>query len=630
MSSGPGPRYEDLSADQLRQVDAICNRFEDAWKAGQRPVLEEYLRDVPEPVRSVLLADLIVLDVEGRRQAGEDVRPEDYRDRTGAIAPLPRTRTFRPGPAPARHESPPQPRAFGVSLAPGSAPHLSDDTRNLLRKRERALVLFLLVGFASYFLKDLITGNFDDALDMGISALFLVPIGICTVILWSRRTLALFHLRILELVIVSVVTVSFARVHLDWFEANGPYQAATATPNSDVVQLAAAGSVLRWFALILGYGLFIPNTWRRCGAVVGVLTGLPFVLTIAAGLRNGNLHLFRDALLEMAFWLGTAAAAAIYGCHKISELRAQAFEARKLGQYRLKERLGAGGMGEVYLAEHVLLRRPCAVKLIRPEQVGDPASLSRFEREVRATARLTHPNTVEIYDYGHAMDGTFYYAMEYLPGLTLERLVRVHGPLPPARVVHLLRQVCAALQEAHGLGLIHRDVKPGNLMLCERGGVPDVVKLLDFGLVRAVGPATDLESLTHEGALVGTPAYMSPEQCRGKDDLDARSDIYSLGAVAYFLLTGQPPFADRKGIRVIFAHLDEPVVPPSQRQAGLPEDLEAVVMRCLEKDPTKRFPDAASLESALAGCGCAAGWTVAQASDWWHSQGLTGPPARPQ
>jgi serine/threonine-protein kinase len=256
----------------------------------------------------------------------------------------------------------------------------------------------------------------------------------------------------------------------------------------------------------------------------------------------------------------------------------------------------------VYLAEHSLLRRPCAIKLIRPERAGDPATLKRFEREVQAMAALTHPNTAEVYDYGHAADGTFYYVMEYLPGPSLEELIKQHGPLPPERAVHLLRQVCAALQEAHAAGLVHRDVKPGNVLVCERGGLADVAKLLDFGLVRGHGLDSDDAKLTQQGAIAGTPAYMSPEQAAGREDVDGRSDIYSLGAVAYFLLTGQPPFVRGSAVQTLAAHLGEPVVPPDRLRADVPADLQAVVLRCLEKEPARRFARAADLAEALAGC----------------------------
>src|SRR5262249_53300922 len=209
-----------------------------------------------------------------------------------------------------------------------------------------------------------------------------------------------------------------------------------------------------------------------------------------------------------------------------------------------------------------------------------------------------------------------YYAMEYLPGLTLQQLVSRHGPLPPARAVHFLRQVCAALQEAHGMGLIHRDIKPGNIIACERGGVYDVAKLLDFGLVRSVGPESQDERLTQEGAVAGTPAYMSPEQAGGQDDLDARSDIYSLGASAYYLLTGQPPFKRAKAVQVILAHLHDPVRRLAELRSQIPADLAAVVLRCLEKDPRRRFPDAQSLEKALADCQTHGQWNEESAAVW--------------
>jgi serine/threonine-protein kinase len=217
---------------------------------------------------------------------------------------------------------------------------------------------------------------------------------------------------------------------------------------------------------------------------------------------------------------------------------------------------------------------------------------------------------VQVYDYGHTEDGTFYYVMEYLPGSTLEALVKQAGPLPPARAIHFLRQVCGALAEAHAAGLIHRDIKPGNVMICARGGTPDVAKLLDFGLV--LPPAGDVKSdkLTQDGTVAGTPAYLSPEQAGGQGAVDARSDIYSVGALAYFLLTGLPPFAGRTGMKVIAAHLYEEPEPLSRRRSDVPADLEAVILRCLAKDPDARFPDAESLHAALSSCAAAGQWTA--------------------
>jgi serine/threonine-protein kinase len=313
------------------------------------------------------------------------------------------------------------------------------------------------------------------------------------------------------------------------------------------------------------------------------------------------------------------AAGSASGAHMISRLRREVAEARQLGQYRLRRCIGSGGMGEVYLAEHQLLKRPCAVKLIRQDRVTDPKALARFEREVRLTAMLAHPNTVEIYDYGRTEDGTYYYVMEYLQGQSLAELVGHHGPLPPGRAVYLLRQVCQALREAHAAGLIHRDIKPSNIFAARCWGMNDVAKLLDFGLV--LPSACEVAPhLSEEGQILGTPLFMSPEQAMAGRQLDERSDIYSLGAVAYYLLTGRPPFEAGGGLGVMFAHVYDPVVPPSRVCPTIPEDLERVVLRCLAKDPADRFQEAASLEQALGECACSGDWDQERASRWSAEQ----------
>ena len=315
----------------------------------------------------------------------------------------------------------------------------------------------------------------------------------------------------------------------------------------------------------------------------------------------------------LAWWsltvgLCTAASNVIYG------LRRDIREARRLGQYTLEEKLGEGGMGMVYRARHAMLRRPTAIKLLLPERVGT-ASLARFEREVQLTAELTHPNTIRIHDYGRTSDGTLYYVMELLKGADLARIVATSGPQPPARVVHVLVQVAGALREAHELGLVHRDIKPSNIMLCDQGGVPDLAKVLDFGLVLPTASAL-APHLSEDGQILGTPRFMSPEQAMGGRQLDERSDIYSLGAVAYYLLTGRPPFDMGDGLGVMIAHVHDPVVPPSLVQAGIPADLEAVVLRCLAKEPADRYPDAESLEQALGQCACSGDWDQRRASRW--------------
>ena len=276
-------------------------------------------------------------------------------------------------------------------------------------------------------------------------------------------------------------------------------------------------------------------------------------------------------------------------------------------------------MGEVYLAEHLMLKRRCAVKVIRADRANDARTLARFEREVRATAQLTHWNSVEIFDYGRATDGTFYYVMEYLPGMNLEELVRMHGAMHPDRVVHLLTQVCHALREAHGKGLIHRDIKPANIFATQRGGIFDVVKLLDFGLVKPVSLAEDAR-ITQIGMISGTPHYMAPEQAIGESP-DARSDIYSLGVVAWFLVTGRELFTESNLLKVILAHAHEIPPAPSQLNPRVPPELDAIILSCLEKDARNRPQSATDLHRMLSGVPQSSGWSDLQAAQWWSCHG---------
>jgi serine/threonine-protein kinase len=440
-------------------------------------------------------------------------------------------------------------------------------------------------------------------------------------VVWRQRNLSLRALRGIELGLFGLACALLALWQFRWFQSGHLRSFAGADRGRDAVLLASGGLTSPWLMLIMVYGTSIPNTGRRCAAVVTCMAVVPILLTLVVAYQD---PLLRPALLvdflpgNLLVWLLVAGAIAVYGSHRVSTLRREVFAARELGQYRLKRCLGAGGMGEVYLAEHRLLRRPCAVKLIRPERAGDASSLQRFEREVQTMATLKHWNTVEIYDYGRADDGTFYYVMEYLPGWNLDDLVERHGVLPAGRVVHVVRQLCAALREAHAVGLVHRDIKPGNIILCERGGVCDVVKLLDFGLVKTVAPRGGSSALTLEGIIVGTPDYMSPEQAQGKLQLDGRSDIYSLGAVMYYLLTGRAVFDHENVMRVIAAHITDPVLPPSVLQAEVPADLESVVLHCLQKDAGQRFASAEALAEAVNRCACAAHWSPEQAAAWWN------------
>jgi tRNA A-37 threonylcarbamoyl transferase component Bud32 len=293
-------------------------------------------------------------------------------------------------------------------------------------------------------------------------------------------------------------------------------------------------------------------------------------------------------------------------------------KARQLGQYQLLEKIGEGGMGTVYKAHHALLRRETALKLLTPDK-ADPISIQRFEREVRLTCRLMHPNTIQIFDYGHTPEGIFYYAMEYLDGLNLAEFVDAYGPQPEGRVVNLLIQVCESLAEAHASGLVHRDIKPANVFVTDRGGVPDMVKVLDFGLVRPVASVdnTALDAADTE-ILAGTPNYMSPEAVENGATADARSDLYSVGAVGYYLLTGQGVFDGETIAEICRKRVEEEPVPPSIR-IGRPicPHLEALILRCLERDPKDRPQSAHELLTLLAASPRIADWNIEQRAAWW-------------
>jgi tRNA A-37 threonylcarbamoyl transferase component Bud32 len=316
--------------------------------------------------------------------------------------------------------------------------------------------------------------------------------------------------------------------------------------------------------------------------------------------------------------------------------RRAALKAKQLGQYTLDEKIGAGAFGSVYLGHHALMRRPVAVKLLDPA-LADDGSIQRFEREVQLTCQLTHPNTIALYDYGRTPEGIFYYAMEYLDGLSLYGLVKRFGSQPEGRVIHILRQVCASLAEAHDIGLVHRDIKPHNIFLTRRGGMPDFVKVLDFGLVKARSLEGQAE-LTGASATLGTPLYMSPEAIEKPHEVDARSDIYSLGAVGYFLLTGETVFSAPTVGEVLMQQVHaEPQKPSSRLRKPVSSDLEDLLMQCLAKSPAARPAGASALEEALGPCQRADTWARAQAAAWWdeYADGslertmiASGPPSR--
>jgi serine/threonine-protein kinase len=345
-------------------------------------------------------------------------------------------------------------------------------------------------------------------------------------------------------------------------------------------------------------------------------------------------------IFDLSFPLFVCAGIAGMSSAVIARFRKDVDRAQQLGSYRLEERLGKGGMGEVWRARHHMLVRPSAIKLIRPGALDsahtgaspDSRILRRFEREVQATASLQSPHTISVYDFGTTDEGSFYYVMELLNGLDTRSLVERFGPLPEARVVHMLRQVCESLEEAHQSGLIHRDIKPANIFVCRLGLHFDFVKVLDFGLVKTIEDTKAADTrLTAEGIATGTPATMAPEVALGRPELDARIDIYSLGCVAYWLVTGQEVFEAETPMALVLKHVQEKPVLPSQRtELPLSGGFEELVMACLEKDPSDRPGSAHELLRRLQACPASDGWDRERGRQWWqkHMPEMAAEPAR--
>jgi serine/threonine protein kinase len=381
--------------------------------------------------------------------------------------------------------------------------------------------------------------------------------------------------------------------------------------------VASFVALLSFVVGTLARAIVVPSTFRRTLSL-GVAGGV--LLSAAAVWRGVSEQGVLGSAVATACWAATAVLLASLASHTIFGLRREARRARVLGQYTLESKIGEGGMGVVWRASHALLRRPTAIKLLQPGRSSELA-IKRFEREVQLSASLTHPNSVAIYDYGRARDGIFYYAMELLEGTDLERLVADHGPLPPGRVVHILVQVCGALAEAHDLGLVHRDVKPANILLTPRRNEHEVAKVVDYGLVKTIEADPAQTAITATNTIFGTPLYMSPEAILTPDDVDGRSDVYALGAVAWFLLVGRTVFEGKSVVEVCAQHLHQTPERPSEalRQA-MPRELEDTVLACLEKKRESRPANARVLRQRLASASVAGQWTAEDAAHWWQTR----------
>lgn len=383
---------------------------------------------------------------------------------------------------------------------------------------------------------------------------------------------------------------------------------------------------LTWVcAWLVTFPLVVPlSMTRTIVATLCTASTVPAVLLLSVAI-NGAPESIRPWIipyvLEVSVPTYICAGLAIFSSRVVYKLTRELSEARRLGSYQLVERIGAGGMGEVWKAKHRLLARPAAIKLIRPEVLGEgETALRRFEREAQATSGLSSAHSIELYDFGVTDEGTFYYVMELLQGIDLKTLVERYGPVSAERTIHILKQACHSLHDAHLTGVVHRDIKPGNLFVCRKGPEYDFVKVLDFGLVKQVG---DVEpkgaQLTVEGVASGTPAFMAPEMIMDNRHVDGRVDLYALGCVGYWLVTGQLVFDEASPMATLLRHAkDAPPLPSSRTELDIPDGLERIIMACLEKDPGARPQSARALSDLLSACECStAGWNEDRAREWW-------------
>jgi serine/threonine protein kinase len=501
---------------------------------------------------------------------------------------------------------PDAPTALGISLSP----ELMAEASRRLGWLGLTYAVFSVVTHFGHRALLLLSGSTDvglhaaDALGLGTVALAL---AVCAV---SRRGL-LSHERLLELgfvfQVVGAIDIAGTRA----------WTAVLQTPDG-MWGLVPAECV--W---IVVYPLVVPSVPRRA-LIASLFAASPGPAAVVLAATFGGAVIDRPAAIAIYYLMTTYTCAV--GAYAVSRmvygLRLRLKRAREIGSYELIDKIGEGGMGEVWRARHRLLARPAAIKLIRRELLGSShrtreSALWRFEREARETAALRSIHTIDVYDFGITESGDFYYVMELLHGISLDRFVQRFGPMEPARVAFVLRQVCHSLDEAHARGLIHRDIKPANIFLCRLGPDDDFVKVLDFGLVKHVHaePGT---MLTGQGETAGTPAYIAPEIALASA-VDGRADIYSLGCVAYYLLTGTPVFSHHVALATVLAHVQEDPVPPSERsEFEIPPALEALTLQCLAKDPAARPASASELGDRLAATVAPAAWTTEAARRWWE------------
>jgi serine/threonine-protein kinase len=504
---------------------------------------------------------------------------------------------------------------------PGDAREISSSlpTDLLGQSARRLRILALLYAFVFFM-----AGIFPMLVVPADLALFLSGFAFWgpTVIAIAVALLVAAVLGIKRLSLASAMTIGLI------FEIAGGYGIAVAEYTDPMVDLHARAAGLSWVAVwTVLFTVVVPTRPRR--ALLAALATVSSVPVLVAVVMASGRPGFRPDPGQFFFWFVfpylLVVGMAYVGSRVVYALGTEVKRARELGSYQLEEKLGEGGMGEVWRARHRMLARPAAIKLIRPSLAGDGngggasgEALRRFEREAQAIARLRSPHTVELFDFGIADDGAFYYVMELLDGLDADTLLRRFGPTPPERAVFLLRQVCHSLSEAESCGLVHRDIKPANIFLCRYGEEFDFVKVLDFGIVKGLHEGAQADPLqTAENAVQGTPAFMAPEQAMGTL-VDGRTDIYATGCVAYWLLTGQFVFTADTSMGLLMQHVQARPAPPSTRtDQPVPAALDRLVLSCLAKDPAERPQSARELSGMLAEIEGASKWTQDRARSWW-------------
>ncbi|UCG86843.1 MAG: serine/threonine protein kinase [Gemmatimonadota bacterium] len=492
--------------------------------------------------------------------------------------------------------------------------------RLAVRRVQIISVVFLILMFIGWFLTNLLEGELADEFrrvgEWG-PAIFIITASF--LMLGLARLSRISPATVLAIALVYEVAISWGMAfstHYDAFQ-NMP----ASLMESDIVGFSGVALWMVFFTVMVP-----AQPGRALVALLLSAISVPvvYLLEVRAGrapaLDAAGLWLVFAGPHLLAVGLAYISARAIY------RLGRDVKRAQEMGSYRLVERLGSGGMGEVWRARHRMLVRPAAVKLIHADALGVDVEeakvlISRFEREAQVTASLQSPHTVELYDFGTTEDGKFYYVMELLEGVDLEQLVSRFGPLPPERVVHVVRQVCASLGEAHRRGLVHRDVKPANVYLCQRAFQYDFVKVLDFGLVKWHTPLPSEEDLklSQAGSILGTPSYMAPEIARGEGPIDGRADLYAVGCLAYWLLTGQLVFEASSFPAMVLAHANQQPTPPSRKtELAVPASLDAAVLSCLEKKPDQRVQTADELVAQLNRVQLEEPWTKERAEHWWR------------